>query len=71
MLFFLSSYGPTETTVDISVYDVTYEDEILIGKIYHSLTYHIVDPTTLEPVAEGEQGELIVSGNSNKKYFFL
>ena len=62
--FICISYGPTEVTVCCTICDITFAEEILIGKVFHCLEYQIVDPKTLEKVAEGEKGELIVSGNN-------
>jgi acyl-CoA synthetase (AMP-forming)/AMP-acid ligase II len=70
-------YGITETTHQVSVYkwdDENSEDECIndivpIGKIFNNLKYCILDENKKE-VAQGEPGELYVSGVQITKEYF-
>jgi amino acid adenylation domain-containing protein len=62
----VNMYGITETTVHVTLRNVTqadahFERESLIGQPIPDLTLHLLD-ATLQPVGDGEIGELCVGG---------
>ncbi|QHT69345.1 amino acid adenylation domain-containing protein [Rhodocytophaga rosea] len=62
---YFNAYGPTEASVCVSVYQVmpehVYENYIPIGKAIPNIRFYILDEE-LNPVADGETGELYISG---------
>ncbi len=57
-------YGATETCGGVSMCPVDQESPYQsVGKVLPSKRVMIVDPSTLEPVPEGESGELLVSSD--------
>ncbi|WP_372656087.1 AMP-binding protein, partial [Halobacteriovorax sp.] len=59
-------YGPTETTIWSSVDRVLAGKQISIGKPIYNTNFYILDEK-LEPVGEGEVGELYISGDGVSK----
>ncbi len=62
-LQFFNSYGPTETTVSASFIELKADDEISIGYPLPNYGMAVVNEK-LEPVAIGEEGEIVLSGIS-------
>jgi thioesterase domain-containing protein len=64
-------YGPTETTIWSSVYRVEGRDQKLvpIGKPIANTTFHILDATR-QPVPQGTEGELYISGEGLARGYF-
>ena len=60
-LKFFNSYGPTETTVSATMIQLTADDEITIGYPLPNYGMAVVNEQ-LEPVAIGEEGEIVLSG---------
>lgn len=58
-----NAYGPTEATICISTSTVIPGMNLRsVGKIFKSANGTILDPDTLKPMADGEIGELCLSG---------
>jgi long-chain-fatty-acid--[acyl-carrier-protein] ligase len=55
-------YGTTETSPVISFNFPGMTRQGTVGKVVRSLEYKLVDPTTLKPVAVGDEGLLVVRG---------
>ncbi|GAC1530675.1 MAG: non-ribosomal peptide synthetase [Sediminibacterium sp.] len=60
-LVFYNSYGPTETTVTASLSRLGINDPITIGYPLPNYGMAVVD-ASMNPVAWGEKGELVISG---------
>ncbi|MFW6776175.1 Pls/PosA family non-ribosomal peptide synthetase [Nocardioides sp. CPCC 205120] len=63
-----NTYGPTEATVVACGCELTGEAPVRIGLPLDGWDLAVVDPATGEPVAEGEQGELIIGGVGLARY---
>ena len=57
----LNTYGPTETTVSATWTQVSADRPVTIGKPLPGYAVHVVN-AALEPVADGEEGELLIGG---------
>lgn len=56
-------YGPTEAAVDVSHWPVDFDADVVpIGKAITGVTLDVVDPETLQRVADGDEGELWIGG---------
>ena len=58
----VNTYGPTEVSTDTSRQLLRPHDAITIGCPFPGVSYTIVDPDTLAPLAHGEEGELCIGG---------
>ena len=58
----VNTYGPTEVSTDTSRQLLRPDDAITIGCPFPGVSYTIVDPDTLLPLAHGEEGELCIGG---------
>ena len=56
-----NSYGPTETTVVATIAELKKGDTVTIGKPIPNYTAYVVNDN-LQPVAAGQQGELLIGG---------
>ncbi|MBG1230794.1 Pls/PosA family non-ribosomal peptide synthetase [Aestuariivirga litoralis] len=56
-----NSYGPTETTVVATIAELRKGDPVTIGTPIANYTAYVVDDN-LQPVAPGQQGELLIGG---------
>ena len=56
-----NSYGPTETTVVATIAELAKGDLVTIGKPIPNYTAYVVNDN-LQPVAAGQQGELLIGG---------
>ena len=56
-----NSYGPTETTVVATIAELKKGDTVTIGKPIPNYTAYVVNEN-LQPVAAGQQGELLIGG---------
>jgi amino acid adenylation domain-containing protein len=60
-----NEYGPTEATVWSTVHscsDLDIASDVPIGKSIRGATIFLLDPSTLEPVTEGTEGEILIGG---------
>ncbi|CDG20375.1 Amino acid adenylation domain [Xenorhabdus poinarii G6] len=63
----INLYGPTECTINSSVYEVKWDtleqlpDAVPIGYPVDDTRFYVLDPYQ-QPIAEGEKGELYISG---------
>ena len=56
-----NSYGPTETTVVATIAELEKGEPVTIGTPIPNYTAYVVDDN-LQPVAKGQQGELLIGG---------
>ena len=56
-------YGPTEAAIDVARHDADPEETVVpIGRPVWNTQLLVVDPDTLQPVAVGRPGELVIGG---------
>lgn len=70
-----NTYGPTESTVAVTSVPVSADTPLVqgllpCGKAKPGTTLHICDPSTGEEVAAGQQGEIVIEGNTVAKGYF-
>ncbi|MDG2459975.1 MAG: AMP-binding protein [Luminiphilus sp.] len=58
----INTYGPTEVSTDTSRQLLRPGEPVTIGSPFPGVSYTIVDPETLAPLNNGQQGELVIGG---------
>ena len=71
----INAYGPTESTDLVSTATITREmaetqNPLPIGYAKTGTDLYVLDPETLEPMPNGEKGELFIVGNTVAKGYF-